>query len=45
MGDVAYVALCVAAPVGWALVMYFVFDAIDRKKPRDDGAPPVDYSI
>lgn len=45
VGDVAYAALCVLAPAAWALVMHVVFDAIDRKKPEQHRAPPVDYSI
>ncbi|MCC6648985.1 MAG: hypothetical protein IT374_25890 [Polyangiaceae bacterium] len=45
MGDVTYAALCVVAPLAWALVMYVVFEAIDRKPPGDTAPPPVDYSI
>lgn len=42
-----YVAACVLGPAAWGLLMYGLFNVIDRRRtraPKDD-APPVDYSI
>jgi hypothetical protein len=41
-----YVAACVVGPALWGILMYFVFEVIDKRKRRAPGdEPPVDYSI
>jgi hypothetical protein len=43
-----YAALCVVVPAAWGIVMYFAFEAVDRRRRarmRKDLPPPIDYSI
>jgi len=47
----AYAAACVLVPSAWALLVFFVFSLIDRRraeKRREEGRddlPPADYMI
>jgi hypothetical protein len=42
-----YVVACLLGPAAWGVAMYFVFDAVDRRRTKSVRAPrpPVDYSI
>lgn len=47
MSEWLYIAACVLGPGIWGVLMYLLFNAIDRrrkKRPPREG-PPVDYSI
>lgn len=49
MGPWLYAALCVAIPALWALLMFWLVTALERRTaPPDstrDSLPPPDYSI
>jgi hypothetical protein len=43
-----HAAACVAVPAAWGIAMFYVFEAIDRrrlKRARREAPPPIDYSI
>jgi len=42
-----YLVLCLTIPAAWGTAMYFVFNAVDkrRRKFKKSDVPPVDYSI
>jgi hypothetical protein len=43
-----HVAACVVVPAAWGIAMFYVFEAIDRrrqKRARREAPPPIDYSI
>jgi hypothetical protein len=43
-----HAAACVVVPAAWGIAMFYVFEAIDRrrlKRAQREAPPPIDYSI
>jgi hypothetical protein len=48
MNAIAYAAACVVLPSLWAVIAFFVFGWLDRRRTaiaRSDELPPADYMI